>query len=65
MADYPKQGTAMDTRDHPDIQNIPPSDYWKDKPASERPALRQKSNISDADPHISDPWNLPFKPGKN
>jgi hypothetical protein len=63
MADYPKQGTVMSTEDHPDIQKIPPSDYWVGKPASERPAMPQKSNMPDPNPHTSDPWNLPFKAG--
>lgn len=64
MADYPKQDTAMDTKDHPDVQSIPSSDYWAGKPASERPFLgTQKSNIPEADPHTSDPWNKSFKNG--
>lgn len=63
MADYPKQGIAMDTEDHPDTQRIPSSDYWKGKPASERPALPQKSNIPDPNPHMDDPWNKSFKDG--
>jgi hypothetical protein len=48
--------------DHP-VNSIPPAteDYWADKPPSERPAKPQKSNVPEANPHTSDPWNKAFK----
>jgi hypothetical protein len=62
MTDYPSQGSPLDPKDHPET-NMPSSDYWAGKPASERPAKSQKSNIPDSDPHTTDPWNKSFKPG--